>query len=226
MYGVESLPRYMEGFSPPRKEINAHKRNQGDVFVTAQVRKVGWGRDQNLPKNDIKLHHSGKRLLENSSALHPVWGTMEKCKLQIARRKLALDGWRNPWGRSQSWKIAANYQMFDIPSTRLPAPVCWRLSLQLVKLSQIRFLKVFFFTQKNHKCFRRSHLTTFLNAWEKRRHEWFCIFPGPESSYCSHCFRDQRVPRGFSTTGWVFGSRPSPHPRPPISRARRLTWTY
>ena len=55
--------------------------------------------------------------MENSSALHPVWGTMEKCKLQIARRKLALDGWRNPWGRSQSWKIAANYQMFDIPST-------------------------------------------------------------------------------------------------------------
>ena len=117
MYGVESLPRYMEGFSPPCKEINFYKRNQGDVFVTDQVRKVGWGRDQNLPKNDIKLHHPGKRLLENSSALHPVWGTMEKCKLQIARRKLALDGWRNPWGRSQSWKIAANYQMFDIPST-------------------------------------------------------------------------------------------------------------
>ena len=117
MYGVESLPRYMEGFSPPCKEINAYKRNQLDVFVTDQVRKVGWGRDQNLPKNDIKLHHPGKRLLENSSGLHPVWGTMEKCKLQIARRKLALDGWRNPWGRSQSWKIAANYQMFDIPST-------------------------------------------------------------------------------------------------------------
>ena len=187
MYGVE----YMEGFSPPCKEINAHKRNQGDVFVTDQVRKVGWGRDQNLPKNDIKLHHPGKRLLENSSALHPAWGTMEKCKLQIARRKLALDGWRNPWGRSQSWKIAANYQMFDIPST---APVC--LSLQLIwNCHSFGSSKGFFSPKKNHKWFKKSHLTTLLNAWEKRRHEWFCIFPGPESSSVS------RPLVGFSAHG-------------------------
>ena len=63
-----------------------------------------------------------------------------------------------------------------------PAASTGLLSLQLVKLSQIRFLKGFFFTQKNHKWFRKSHLTALLNAWEKRRHEWFCIFPGPESS--------------------------------------------
>ena len=226
MYGVESLPRYMEGFSPPCKEINVYKRNQGDVFVTDQVRKVGWGRDQNLPKNDIKLHHPGKRLLENSSALHPVWGTMEKCKLQIARRKLALDGWRNPWGRSQSWKIAANYQMFDIPSTAstgLLAPLIATGKTVTDSVPQ----KVFF-TQKNHKWFKESHLTALLNAWEKRRHEWFCIFPGPESSQSSREFQRVSGTReflSFSTTGWVFGSRPSPHPRPPISRARRFTWT-